>query len=98
MLRNAGAAPAVVAQLFSEAGVYDYVTELYDPLHLSSTERALDDIETYLHCKVVFALALKDDLILYHGSYASIECLTFRGAGPMDLTKRSPRAPHAPSG
>ncbi|MCB6976313.1 DUF3791 domain-containing protein, partial [Adlercreutzia equolifaciens] len=34
--------PAVrVAQLFSEAGVYDYVTELYDLLHLSSYERAL---------------------------------------------------------
>ena len=40
--------PAVrVAQLFSEAGVYDYVTELY----LSSYERALDDIETYLTAK-----------------------------------------------
>ena len=25
-------------------------------------------------------LALKDDLILYHGSYASIECLTFEGS------------------
>ena len=44
--------PAVrVAQLFSEAGVYDYVTELYDLLHLSSYERALDDIETYLTAK-----------------------------------------------
>ena len=44
--------PAVrVAQLFSEAGVYDYVTELYDLLHLSSNERALDDIETYLTAK-----------------------------------------------
>lgn len=32
--------PAVrVAQLFSEAGVYDYVTELYDLLHLSSYKR-----------------------------------------------------------
>lgn len=40
-----------VAQLFSEAGVYDYVTELYDLLHLSSNERALDDIETYLTAK-----------------------------------------------
>ena len=39
------------AQLFSEAGVYDYVTELYDLLHLSSYERALDDIETYLTAK-----------------------------------------------
>ena len=26
-------------------------------------------------------LALKDDLTLYHGSYASIECLTFEGRG-----------------
>lgn len=44
--------PAVrVAQLFSEAGVYDYVTELYDLQHLSSNERALDDIETYLTAK-----------------------------------------------
>lgn len=44
--------PAVrVAQLFSEAGVYDYVTELYDLLHLSSNERALDNIETYLTAK-----------------------------------------------
>lgn len=44
--------PAVrVAQLFSETGVYDYVTELYDLLHLSSYERALDDIETYLTAK-----------------------------------------------
>lgn len=42
---------ARVAQLFSEAGVYDYVTELYDLLHLSSNERALDDIETYLTAK-----------------------------------------------
>lgn len=40
-----------VAQLFSEAGVYDYVTELYELLHLSSYERALDDIETYLTAK-----------------------------------------------
>ena len=44
--------PAVrVAQLFSEAGVYDYITELYDLLHLNSYERALDDIETYLTAK-----------------------------------------------
>ncbi len=44
--------PAVrVAQLFSEAGVCDYVTELYDLLHLNSNERALDDIETYLTAK-----------------------------------------------
>jgi len=33
------------------SGVYDYVTELYDLLHLSSYERALDDIETYLTAK-----------------------------------------------
>lgn len=34
-------------------------------------------------------LALKDDLTLYHGSYASIECLTFEGSEALwDLTKR----------
>lgn len=42
---------ARVTQLFSEADAYDYVTELYDLLHLSSYERALDDIETYLTAK-----------------------------------------------
>ncbi|MEC4271822.1 DUF3791 domain-containing protein [Adlercreutzia sp. R25] len=42
---------AHVTQLFSEASVYDYVTELYDLLHLSSYERALDDVETYLIAK-----------------------------------------------
>ena len=30
-------------------------------------------------------LALKDDLSLYHGSYASIECLTFEGSEPYGI-------------
>ena len=30
-------------------------------------------------------LALKDDLILYHGSDASIECLTFEGSEPYGI-------------
>ena len=29
-------------------------------------------------------LALKDDLTLYHGSYAPLECLTFEGSEPFD--------------
>ena len=83
--------PAVrVASSSARPAVYDYVTELYDLLHLSSYERALDDIETYLTAKGVFAmLALRDDLILYHGSYASAECLALRGGRALwDLTKR----------
>ena len=52
-LRNVGACPPFGSPSSSshEAGVYDYVTELYDLLHLSSYERALDDIETYLTAK-----------------------------------------------
>lgn len=75
--------PAVrVAQLFSEAGVYDYVTELYDLL-LRARPRRHRDLP---HRKRVFTmLALKDDLILYHGSYASIECLTFEGSEPYGI-------------
>lgn len=30
-------------------------------------------------------LALKDDLILYHGSYTSAECLTFEGSEPYGI-------------
>ena len=30
-------------------------------------------------------LALKDDLILYHGSYASAECLMFEGGEPYGI-------------
>ncbi len=30
-------------------------------------------------------LALKDDLILYHSSYASIECLVFEGSEPYGI-------------
>ena len=30
-------------------------------------------------------LALKDDLTLYHGSYDSIECLTFEGSEPYGI-------------
>lgn len=30
-------------------------------------------------------LALKDDLTLYHGSYVSIECLTFEGSEPYGI-------------
>lgn len=34
-------------------------------------------------------LALKDDLTLYHGSYASIECLTFEGSEPMGFDEEA---------
>ena len=30
-------------------------------------------------------LALKDDLILYHGSYASAKCLTFKWSEPYGI-------------
>ncbi len=30
-------------------------------------------------------LALKDDLTLYHGSYAPLECLTFEGSEPYGI-------------
>ncbi len=42
---------AEVARLFREAEVYSYITELYDLLHLSSYDRALDDVEAYLETR-----------------------------------------------
>lgn len=40
-----------VARIFRQADVYTYVSELYDLLHLSSYDRALDDVEKYLAAK-----------------------------------------------
>ena len=34
-------------------------------------------------------LALRDDLILYHGSYASAECLALEGASPMGFDEEA---------
>lgn len=42
---------AEVTRLFTQAGVYSYITELYDLLHLSSYDQALKDVETYLSRK-----------------------------------------------
>ena len=46
-----GLPAAETARIFRQAGVYAYVSDLYDLLHLSSYERALDNIETYLTAK-----------------------------------------------
>ena len=42
-----------VAALFQDYGVFDYLTDLYDILHLSSYECALSDIEGFLRNKGV---------------------------------------------
>ncbi len=42
---------AEIARIFRHAGVYAYISELYDLLHLSSYDRALDDVENYLAAK-----------------------------------------------
>lgn len=82
--------PAVrVAQLFSEAGVYDYVTELYDLLHLSSYERPRRHQDLPYRKRVFAMLALRDSLILYHGSYASAECLALEGGSPMGFDEEA---------
>lgn len=46
-----GMPAAEVTHVFRQADVYGYITDLYDLLHLSSYDRALDDVEKYLAAK-----------------------------------------------
>ena len=46
-----GVSAAEVALVFRQADVYSYITDLYDLLHLSGYDRALDDVEKYLVAK-----------------------------------------------
>ncbi len=49
MAQNRWGVPAAeVARIFGANGVLSYIREMYDLLHLSGYERALDDVEGYL--------------------------------------------------
>ncbi|MEY8314396.1 DUF3791 domain-containing protein [Adlercreutzia muris] len=46
-----GLPAAEIARIFRHADVCAYISELYDLLHLSSYDRALDDVENHLAAK-----------------------------------------------
>ncbi len=48
-----GVPAAEVARIFGANGVLFYIREMYDLLHLSGYERALDDVEEYLRSRGV---------------------------------------------
>lgn len=43
--------PEEIAAIFTQYGVFDYISECYDYLHLSSYEMALENIEELLKNK-----------------------------------------------
>ena len=45
--------PSQCAQLFRKYDLFGFIAECYDLLHVSSYERALDDVEDILHRKGV---------------------------------------------
>ena len=59
-------------RLFNNYGIWDYIEECYDTLHMSGDEYILSCITDILTVKGV-QLILKDGMILYHGSCAAID-------------------------
>lgn len=49
--RKWGISSAQVAELFQSNGVFDYISDLYGILHVSSYDSALSDVENLLRSK-----------------------------------------------
>lgn len=60
--------------MFEHYGIWKYLEECYDVLHMNGDEYVMNDIETILRKKrSIYMTRLKNGMPLFHGSYTTVE-------------------------